>query len=173
MLNRMFKRVLLLLLAGGCAPAFTAEQPPPSPQPTPSQQSQQYIYKWTDAQGMAKYSELPPPQGVKFEMVAKSAAGIATGVSAPRDLAKAQEELAREVAEQEAKERAQMDEAKKQQEETRAKNCEIAKKNVQVLEGGTQVVRTDDKGNKVVLDDEQRATELQRAKKDADYFCNP
>jgi hypothetical protein len=61
----------------------------------------------------------------------------------------------------------------KQAEEVRAKNCEIARKNVQVLQGSTQVVKTDAKGNKVVLDAEQRAAELQKAQKDQDYFCNP
>ena len=42
-----------------------------------------------------------------------------------------------------------------------------------MLQGDAQVVRTDAKGDKVVLDAEQRAEELKKAQKDQDYFCNP
>ena len=55
----------------------------------------------------------------------------------------------------------------------RAKNCEVATKNLKALQGDSPVIKTDDKGNKVVLDAQQREAELQRAKKDQDYFCNP
>ena len=156
----MLKRTLWFLLAAGyCGVVVTT-------------QAQQYIYKWTDSQGQPQYSELAPPPGVKYEMVRKptDAAGAAV---APRDLAKDQEELARQVAEQKEKEQQQAEQVQKEAEDARARNCEIAKKNVQVLQGNTQVVRTDAKGNKVVLDAEQRTVELQKAQKDQDYFCNP
>lgn len=174
MCKRALKPVWFLFLAGVCVPGLAAESAPPAPPPaaaTHTPATQQFIYKWTDSQGMMKYSELPPPQGVKFEMVPKSATGIAGG-SAPRDLDKDQQELARKMAEQEEQDRQQAEEAQKQQDEARVKNCEIARKNVQVLEGDTQVVRDDGKGNKVVLDAEQRAAELKRFKKDVDYFCD-
>ena len=43
--------------------------------------AQQFIYKWTDEQGKLKYSELPPPTGVKYEMVRKPA-GATPGTEA-------------------------------------------------------------------------------------------
>ena len=174
-----FKQALFLLVIGGSAAALAADPAPvvkPAQAPEvapPIATSQHFIYKWTDAQGMMKYSELPPPQGVKFEMVPKSGVGIA-GAATPRDLDKDQQELARKLAEQEEQERLQAEAAKQQQDDVRVKNCEAAKKNAQVLESDTGVVlRADDKGNKVPLTPEERALELQRAKKDADYFCNP
>lgn len=155
----MLKRTLLcILLAGSCGLMAVA-------------QAQQFIYKWTDEQGQPKYSELPPPAGVRYETVRKSG-DLVPGV-ATKDLAKEQEELARELAEEEAKTQEQQEQAQKEATDARAKNCEVVRKNVEVLQGDRPVVRTDDKGNKVALDAGQREAELQKAKKDQDYFCNP
>lgn len=156
----MLKRTLWFLLAAGCCGVVGTVQ------------AQQYIYKWMDSQGQPQYSELAPPAGVKYEMVRKPTDATGTGV-APRDLARDQEELARQVADQKQKEQQEAEKVQKEAEDARAKNCEIAKKNVQVLQGDTQVVKTDAKGNKVALDAEQRAAELKKAQKDQDYFCNP
>lgn len=135
-------------------------------------QAQQFIYKWTDEQGQPKYSELPPPKGVAYEMVRKPATAQGTEPTA-RDPAK---ELAEKKAQEEAKLKEQAEQAQQAQkdaEDQRAKNCEIAKKNVQVLQGDSPVVKTDPKGNKVALDPPQRESELKKAQKDMDYFCNP
>ena len=156
----MLKRTRWFLLAAGCCGVMVTAQ------------AQQYIYKWTDSQGMPQYSELAPPPGVKYEMVRKLTDTTGAAV-APRDLAKDQEELARQVAEQNQKDQQQAEKTQKEVEDARAKNCEIIKKNVQMLQGDTQVVKTDAKGSKVALDAEQRAAELKKALKDQDYFCNP
>ena len=131
-------------------------------------QAQQFIYKWTDEQGMIKYSEMAPPVGVKYETVQKSSVPAgAVDVSAQQS--KEREALARE----EAKRKEQTEQTQKEAEDALAKNCEIARKNVQVLQGDSPVVKPDAKGNKVALDAEQRQAELQKAQKDQDYFCNP
>ena len=156
----MLKRALLcVLVASGCWAMAAA-------------QAQQFIYKWTDDEGKTQYSELPSSGGVIYETVRKPASA-AQGTESARDLAKEQEELARKLAEEEAKTKAQQEQAQQQAEDQRAKNCELAKKNVQVLQGDNPVVKADAKGNKVVLDAQQREAELQKAKKDQDYFCNP
>jgi hypothetical protein len=156
----MLKRALLCVwVASGCW-AWAAAQ------------AQQFIYKWTDDQGQVQYSELPPPSGVVYETVRKPT-GLAEGTQSARDLTKEQEELARKLAEEEAKTKAQQEQAEQQAEDQRAKNCEVARKNVEVLQGDKPVVKTDAKGNKVALDAQQREAELQKARKDQDYFCNP
>ncbi len=155
----MLKRTLFcILLAGSCGLMSAA-------------QAEQFIYKWTDEQGQPKYSELPPPAGVPYETVRKSG-GAVPGVET-KDLSKEQEELKRKLAEEEAKTQEQQAQAQKEAEDVRVKNCEIARKNVQVLQGDRPVVRADAKGNKVILEGEQRQAELQKAQKDQDYFCNP
>ncbi|MCB1768760.1 MAG: DUF4124 domain-containing protein [Candidatus Competibacteraceae bacterium] len=156
----MLKRTLLCMaLVGSCGLMVNT-------------QAQQFIYKWTDDQGQPQYSELPPPSGIPYETVRKPG-GAALGAEAGRDLTKEQEELAQKLAEEEAKTQEQQEQAKKEAEDQRTKNCEIAKKNVEVLQGDRPVVRADAKGNKVTLNAEDRATELQKAQKDQDYFCNP
>ncbi len=156
----MLKPTLLCILLSGSCGLMTAAQ------------AQQFIYKWTDSQGQPKYSELPPPNGVSYETVRKP------GTEAPstvvtKDLAKEKEELARKLAEEDAKTKEQQEQAQKEATDARAKNCEIARKNVDVLQGERPVVRPDDKGNKVTLDAAQREAELQKAKKDQEYYCNP
>lgn len=157
----MLKQIMLLcgLLAGSYGLVTAA-------------QAQQFIYKWTDEQGQPQYSELPPPAGVPYETVRKPG-GAAPGAEPGRNLAKEQEELARQLAEEQAKTQEQQEQSQKEATEARAKNCEIARKNVEVLQSDRPVVRPDAKGNKVTLDAQQREAELQKAKKDQDYFCNP
>ncbi|MBK8507267.1 MAG: DUF4124 domain-containing protein [Candidatus Competibacteraceae bacterium] len=158
----MLKRTLSgLLIAGCCAFAVTL-------------QAQQFIYKWTDDKGMIQYSELPPPAGVKYEMVTKtSGAEQKNSEEAGRNLNKEQEDLAKQVAEQEKKQQEEAEKKQKEAEDTRTKNCEAAKKNLKILQGDSPVVKTDAKGNKIALDPQQREEELKKAQKDQDYFCNP
>jgi hypothetical protein len=72
-------------------------------------QAQQFIYKWNDEQGQIKYSELPPPSGVSYETVRKPA-GFGKEGDQARDLAKEQEDLAKKLAEEEAKTQQQQQE---------------------------------------------------------------
>ena len=153
----MLKRALWLILAASCGGAVVTIQ------------AQQFIYKWTDEQGMVKYSEMAPPVGVKYETVQKSSVPTGTEVDVSAQQAREREALARE----EAKRKEQTEQTQKEAEEGRAKNCEIARKNVQVLQGEGRVVRTDAQGKKVTLDAEQRAAELKKAQSEQDYFCSP
>lgn len=161
MLKRMLKPMLCCLLAAGCWGVMATAQ------------AQQFIYKWTDEHGQLKYSELPPPTGVPYETVRKPAGAAEGAGPAARDLAREQEELAETLAEEEAKRKAQEEQTQQQVEEVRAKNCEIARKNVEVLQSDRPVIKTDAQGNRVAIDAEQRAAELQKAMKDQEYFCNP
>ncbi|MFZ1643582.1 MAG: DUF4124 domain-containing protein [Candidatus Contendobacter sp.] len=155
----MLKRALWFMLAASCGGVTVT-----------AQAAEQFIYKWTDDQGMVKYTELQPPSGVKYEMVRKTGGAAQGTEAAPSDQqAKEREELAQ----QEAKQKEQAEQAQKQAKDVRAKNCEIFKKNVQVLQGNSPVATTDAQGKKIILDAAQREAELKKAQKDADYFCNP
>lgn len=172
----MLKRVLLILMASGCGMIATAQtqtpvqaQPQAEPQAQPQPQVQQTIYKWTDEQGKLQYSELPPPSGVTYEVVRKSAKATPGETSLSSQQAREREELAR----QDAERKQQAEKAQQDAQDKRAKNCEIAKKNVEVLQGDSQIVKTDATGKKVVVEAQQREVELKKAQKDADYFCNP
>ena len=134
--------------------------------------AEQFVYKWTDSVGKVQYSELPPPAGTPYETVRKGG-GAAGDAGVPQAPAPDQEALARKLAEDEAAQKAQQEKAQQDAEAARTKNCEIARKNVDVLQSERPVVKTDAEGKKVTISDEQRAQELQKARKDQDYFCNP
>lgn len=164
----MLKRILLILTASCCGMVATAQTPAPV-QPQPQTQVQQSIYKWTDVEGKLQYSELPPPAGITYEVVRKSAKATPGESALSSQQAREREELAR----QEAERKEQAEKAQQATQDQRTKNCEIAKKNVEVLQGDSQIVKTNAEGKKVVVDAEQRTAELKKAQKDADYFCNP
>ncbi|PIE83485.1 MAG: hypothetical protein CSA09_01050 [Candidatus Contendobacter odensis] len=127
-----------------------------------------FIYKWTDQFGKTKYSELPPGNGIAYETVRKL--GSTTGVSkTAADIEKERKQLEALEAEEKAKAEA----ARKAASDARAKNCDIAKKNVEVLSGNKPVVKTDEKGDKYIIDANQRDAELRKARKDQEYYCNP
>lgn len=152
----MLKRALWLILVAGCCGAVVTTQ------------AQQFIYKWTDEEGRIKYSELAPT-GVKYETVHKSSVPAGSEVDVSAQQAKEREALARE----QAKQKEQTEQTQKEAEEGRAKNCEIAKKNVEVLQGKGRVVRTDARGKKVALDDEQRAAELKKPSRNRNIIATP
>ena len=165
----MLKPTLCFMLVASCwASVATAQTQTQAQAP-----QQQFIYKWTDAQGQIQYSELAPPPGVQYETVRRPAGAEQNPEAAARNLSKEQADLAKQVAEQEQKEKQQAEQAQKEAEDVRAKNCEVAKKNLKVLQGDSPVVKTDAKGNKVALDPQQREAELKKAQKDQEYFCNP
>ncbi len=154
----MKQRTLWWALVVGCCGSIVAVQ------------AQQFIYKWTDAQGQIQYSELAPPTGVKYEMVQRPGTGPN---AASVDLNKEQADLAKQAAEQAQKEKDQVEKAQKEADDTRTKNCEVSKKNAAALQSDSPVLKTDSQGNKVALDAEQRAAELKKAQKDQEYYCNP
>jgi hypothetical protein len=148
---------------------------------TPSSQ-----WKWRDASGHLYVSDLPPPSSVPDSAILErptdirrygravppsaKADGNSTGTptaaaSAPRSPAastdpelearrkRAADEQAALQREQEAKVAAQ-----------RADNCTRARSALQALNDGQRVARTNEKGEREVLDDKGRAEEMQRAR---------
>lgn len=53
-----------------------------------------------------------------------------------------------------------------------AENCQISKDNLAALQSSQDVVSTNEAGEKVLLNSEQRQKQLQQAQKDIDYYCN-
>ena len=156
----MLKRMLWLVLMAGCGGAlFTA-------------QAQNFIYIWTDSQGQVQYSELAPPAGVKYEMVRRPT-DTEQNPAAGADLGKEQADSAKQAAEQAQKEKEETEQAQKEANDVFAKNCEISKKNIAALQGDSPVIKTDDKGNKIALNAEQRKAELEKAQKDQTEYCKP
>jgi hypothetical protein len=141
-------------------------------------------YRWVDKDGKVVYGDVPPP-GVKVTATLRppppSAAPPAAPAAAGKDAAKDAKKGPLTPAEQEQafrKRKLEEEDARKKQEETlaaeqgRKQNCDRAQENVRQIEGGQRIARTDAKGERYYLDDDQRATELANARKSAADWCS-
>jgi hypothetical protein len=141
-------------------------------------------WKWRDAQGAVQYSDRPPPLGIpdkdvlgrpansntltvrQFGMVPAAAASAALAASQagsdPATNRTTQNAAARkrDDAASEAKRKAADEDKLARQ---RADNCQRARDYVRTLESGMRVARLNDKGEREVIDDAQRAQEMQRS----------
>jgi Domain of unknown function (DUF4124) len=135
-------------------------------------------WKYRDAQGHIVVSDLPPPAGVQdkdilerptapVRRVAPPPAAASTAAAAPPSSALAQ----RNDPELEARRKKMTDEQQMQQKAQeskdaaqRADNCGRAKSHLAALNDGLRLARTNDKGEREILDDKARAEEMQRAR---------
>jgi hypothetical protein len=135
-------------------------------------------WKWRDAAGQTQYSDLPPPQGTPEKDIlqrpksltraapsSSGAASAAGAASAPLLAGRASEpelEARRKKAEQEAADKVRSEAAKAAA--ARAENCARAQSQLRTLDSGIRIARTNEKGEREILDDPARAAELQRTR---------
>ena len=140
-------------------------------------------YLWRDSKGQLHASDQPPPRGVADKDVIKrpaasrtaatagaqtpapaTAAATAAAARPPAASAPVDPELAqrRARAEQEAKAKAQAEEQRIAAQ--RAENCGRARAHLATLDSGTRLVRVDAQGERLVVDDAQRARESAEAR---------
>jgi hypothetical protein len=148
--------------------------------------SAQAQWKWRDKGGQMHVSDLPPPHTVpdkdilqrpraaRLAVQAASAASVpASGAAAPGSAAPASaagdNKLAAEVEARRVKAQEEEKARRKAVEEAnagiRADNCQRARRSLVTLESGQRIARTNDKGEREVLDDQARADETQRVRK--------
>jgi hypothetical protein len=140
-------------------------------------------WKWKDGKGQVQYSDLPPPQGTPEKDIlqrphgalarstaaaaaaAPAASAAASAASAPGLSAKGVEP----ALEAKRKEQEAAEAAKKKAEEQRiaavkADNCTRARSQLRTLESGVRIARTNDKGEREILDDQALSSEVKRAR---------
>ena len=141
-------------------------------------------WKWRDKGGLVQYSDLPPPLGTPEQdilakpgaqrsraaptaaapasQVVASAASAASGNAlAPRTV---DPELEARRKKQEADQAAKAKVEEQRIATARAENCTRARTQVKTLDSGIRLARANDKGEREILDDKQRAEEMKRAK---------
>jgi type IV secretory pathway VirB10-like protein len=140
-------------------------------------------WKWRDAKGQVHVSDLPPPREVQDKDVlqrppaaparAATAPAAATPAAADPEAPAAptaeaaprvdpELEARRKAAEQDKAARQRQDEQKAAAQ--RAQNCERARAHLRQLDSGMRLARVNDKGERVVIDDKERAAETQRTR---------
>ena len=129
------------------------------------------IYTWTDANGVVHYSQTPPPQGqgeaieapeaYKPGSVSVEPPAAETGAGEPT-LTAAQAR------------RQQMDEQREANRERRAQNeqlCNLYRQRLEQLEPARRVFYTDETGQQVRMDDDQRIALIEEARTFVDENC--
>jgi type IV secretory pathway VirB10-like protein len=147
-------------------------------------------WAWRDDTGRTVYSDRPPPAGIKSEQILRQPGpqsqsyGNNNVGAAPQDGktdAKDAPKGPKTLAEREMDFRKRMQEnaeAEKKQAEEQSRNdqknaeCERMRGYLKALEEGQRVQRTDAQGNREVLDDAQRATEVRRVRDGITRSCN-
>lgn len=145
-------------------------------------------WKWRDAQGRIQYSDRPPPAGTPDKDILARPPGalqprsvqvlpVGQAASAPtQPAAPAASSALERLAEQERAKQARDSEAKLKAEEERNKqiradNCKAAREQMASLRSGMRVARLNDKGEREVLDDAQRAAQIQRTQEAISSNC--
>ena len=142
---------------------------------------QPQAWKWRDASGQIVVSDMPPPSSVPDKNILERptvqrtrAAGLAAPaapVASSPPPSKAVDNSPRVDPELEARRKAAAAEQTAQQKveeqraaAVRAENCQRARGQLAALADGQRMTRTNEKGEREVLDDKGRAEEMQRAR---------
>jgi hypothetical protein len=140
-------------------------------------------YKWTDRNGKVQYGDVPPA-GVKATPLKRPAASPAASAAPKAD---GKDDAPKEAskgpltpAEQEAEYRKRQIEAQKNREkeekttreaQEKRENCTSSQEQLRLLESGQRYSRTDAKGERYYVEDEQRAAETAKARKRVSEWC--
>ena len=145
-------------------------------------------WKWRDANGV-QYSDRPPPPSVaekdiisrppgarrpvEAAVVAAPSASAASGPGAGGTAKAADPKLEAKKREAEEKKAAEKKAEDEKLAKERTENCTRARGYLRTLEDGMRIARVNDKGEREVLDDAQRAQEVARAKDVIATDCAP
>lgn len=149
-------------------------------------QAQQF--KWVDKDGRVRYGDVPPagvkatplkpPPGPAVQPGASSKDGKAakdgkgakdTKKTGPLTAKEQEEEFRKRQAEQKkAEEKAALEEKERA---ANKQNCDNARTQLRELESGQRIARTNEKGERVFLEDDQRARDTAAARKAVAEWC--
>ncbi len=143
-------------------------------------------WKWRDANGAIQYSDRPPPNGTPDSAIlarpaastrqvrpvdASAAASGATGATAAPAGKNGDPELEARRKKSEDERAAQQKAEEDKVAKVRADNCERARTYERSLKDGLRIARTNDKGEREILDDQARNSEMQRTQETIQANC--
>jgi type IV secretory pathway VirB10-like protein len=133
-------------------------------------------WQWLDGSGRKVYSDTPPPPSIPEKDILKragpaAAAPVAATAAAPAaapvpaatpQVSGRDEQLEAKKKQAEAQEQAQKKVEMDKLAKARQDNCERAKRSKMTLESGARMATTNAKGEREIMDDAARATEVKR-----------
>jgi hypothetical protein len=149
-------------------------------------------WAWRDSTGRTVYSDNPPPANIRSDQILRQpnsqTFGTATannqqapetkgdGTKAdpkeparPKTLAEREQEFRKRMQESAENEKKQADEQARNQQ--RSAECERMRGYLKALQDGERIARTDAQGNREILDDAQRASEVSRVRDAMSRSC--
>ena len=146
-------------------------------------------WKWRDAKGNVQYSDRPPPVGTpdkdvlqrpasaSRDVIVVPAGAAASAASAPaaRPAAsapsKAELDAAARQKQDQDRDTARQKEEERRLAEQKRENCSRAQAALRDLQSGSRITRTNEKGERVFMDDVQRQAEVERARQLTSNEC--
>ncbi len=133
------------------------------------------LYKWKDKDGKIRYGDTPPPGAAVTTLKAPAGGTPPPAADAAKAEGKAEKPLSPEAAfqkRQQEREAADQKAAKESaQAEQKRANCDQAQAQLRTLQSGVRMVTVNPAGERIVMDDEQRAEQIQRAEKSVADWC--
>jgi len=129
-------------------------------------------YKWVDKDGKVQYGDTPPPGVKPTPLRPPPGPSQAPPAAAKKDAEKAlSPEAAFRKRQQEAKEKDEKAGKERAEAETRRTNCDGAQVTLRQLQSGVRMSTMNAAGERVFIDDEQRAKETERAQRAVSEWC--
>ncbi len=124
------------------------------------------LYKWVDKDGKVTYSDQAPPsqpsKQLNLSTGQPSSAPARTAVERDKEIEKGRAE---------AREKAKVAAEKDRKAEVDQENCKSARAYLKTVESGVRLSTVDDKGEQVIMDDDQIAAERAKAQKAVAEAC--
>ncbi len=130
-------------------------------------------YKWRDASGRIQYSDTPPPPGAKdIQQLRPPSASGTSGTSAGSSSYTEQDAAFRKRLAD--KQEAEAKSAKAAEDEKiRVRNCEQARGQLAAIDTGQRMVQLNAQGERMALDDAERAQARADTLKAIETWCKP
>lgn len=128
------------------------------------------LYKWVDEKGVTHYSEQPPPdrKATRLELPSEPAA---QGSGSPENWKERELELRKHRIEKEQADDKQKA-ASERNDAMRKQTCLRARRQLDLLGAGRPLYHVDEHGERVYMDDAQRAAETKKWNREAETACD-
>jgi hypothetical protein len=120
-------------------------------------------YKWVDANGKVQYGDTPPPGVEATRLKPPPSAPAAAPKVNPEAAFRNRQQERQKGEEKAAKERAEA--------ETKRVNCEQSQASLRSLQSGQRITTTNAAGERVFIDDAERAKEIERTQRAVNEWC--
>jgi len=129
-------------------------------------------YKWVGKDGKVQYGDTPPPGVKATPLKPPPGPSQAPPAAAKKDAEKAlSPEAAFRKRQQEAKEKDEKAAKERADGESKRTNCDAAQASLRQVQSGQRMSTVNAAGERVFIDDEQRARETERAQKSVTEWC--